>query len=301
MYNISFLDLHFWYDLPLFIQYLFIIIIGLCAGSFINVVVYRLPIIFENQLQQYIINEQNKLKTNQELEITSPKQADFLVVENNTFSLSKPASKCSQCGYKLKWYDNIPVVSWIFLQAKCRKCSSKISIQYPIVELISGLGAGFCYYAFNHTIAAFMALIFFWLILTIIILDAKTQLLPDELSQPLIFIGLFCSIFNIFINSTDAIIGFLVPFTLLWGIAYLFKLIKGYQGLGEGDPYLLGGIGAWCGVEVSLYAIFYASISGIVFVILRKIFLNKPVENSIAFGPFIGIFGLILFFQKYFI
>ncbi len=287
--SLNILDLSVWYDLPLSLQYIVVLIFGLCAGSFINVVIYRLPLIFENELKEYI-EEQTKQEGGpcipQEFGIKDKKQ---------NISLSKPSSACGNCGYMLRWYDNIPILSWIFLKAKCRICHSKISIQYPVVELISGIGTLFCYIAFNYIGQSFFAILLFWLLLTITILDAKTQLLPNELSQPLIFLGLFCGWQNIFIDANTAIAGFLFGFFILWIVAFLFKLIRGYEGLGSGDPYLLSGIGAFIGIDYTLYTIFFASILGIFFVICRKIFMSKDIYGAIAFGPFISISGFLVF------
>jgi leader peptidase (prepilin peptidase)/N-methyltransferase len=281
-------NLSVWFDLPLPIQYILVLILGLCVGSFLNVVIYRLPLIFEQELQEYIA-EQSKVNSESILQNSDNTEI------NDKITLSYPASKCGNCSYVLRWYDNIPIISWLFLKARCRKCNTSISVQYPLIELISGIGTLFCYIAFNYTLQAFFAIVLFWLLLTITVLDAKTQLLPNELSQPLIFLGLFCGVNNIFVDANVAVCGFLFGFFILWIVAFLFKLIRGYEGLGSGDPYLLSGIGAFIGIEYTLYTIFFASILGIIFVIMRKLVVSKDISAAIAFGPFISCAGFLVF------
>ncbi len=277
------------FALPYFIQYLFIFIIGACIGSFINVLAHRLPLIFDNNLQDYI-NSKDKTSTENKEQHKSI---------NSPFTLSQPSSHCPHCGYTLKWFDNIPLISFIILKAKCRNCAIKISYSYLLVELCVAVFSVFIYATLGNNILSLSSLIFLWLICAIAILDAKTQLLPNELSEPLIYSGLFISLFGFFVDAPNSIMGFLTGFCIIWVVAYVFKLIKGYDGMGGGDPYLLGGIGAWAGSETVLYTIFSASIMGILWVIFRKLMLKKPMHEAIAFGPFMGICGLLLFIYKY--
>jgi leader peptidase (prepilin peptidase)/N-methyltransferase len=300
--SLNIIDLSVWYDLPLYVQYILVVIFGLCIGSFINVVIYRLPLIFEQELQEYLAEQANAendeseiKKTDENVSLSDKEQELKPAYLTEKITLSKPASRCSNCNYVLRWYDNIPVFSWLFLKAKCRNCDTSISIQYPLVEVIAGLGTLLCFMLFNNAYQAFCAILFFWLLLTITVLDAKTQLLPNELSQPLIFLGLFCGANNLFVDASTAIYGFLFGFFILWIVAFLFKLIRGYEGLGSGDPYLLGGIGAFVGIENSLYTIFFASILGILYVVLRKLFASKDMSTAIPFGPFISCAGFVMF------
>jgi leader peptidase (prepilin peptidase) / N-methyltransferase len=297
----TFLNFSAWYNLPILLQYSIIFILSLCIGSFINVVVYRLPIIFEQELQAYIAEtNDNNIYSDSEnvLNIHQNKNRIENTTKNNvhnkSFSLSYPASRCNVCGYTLKYYDNIPIISWLFLRGTCRKCKTPISIQYPLVELVCGVGSVLCYWVLQKNgMQVVFGLLTYWLLLTITVLDAKTKLLPQELSQPLIFLSLLAGAFNIFINANEAIMGVVISFLLLWLVAFIFKLIKGYEGMGNGDPYLLAGIGGLIGIQYNLYTIFIASILGIIYTLLR--YIKKDISQAISFGPFIAGVGFVIF------
>jgi leader peptidase (prepilin peptidase) / N-methyltransferase len=294
-----------WFSIPIGWQYFFILLVGLCVGSFINVVVYRLPIIFEQELNAYI-NEHAYNDNNDKLSAPNLKSTEYYHSQYEV-SLTKPASSCPYCGYKLTWLDNMPILSWLWLKGKCRDCNGKISIQYPLVEFACGVLSLFTYALISQQytlsiIPSIAALLFLWIIFAIVLLDAKTQLLPTELTTPLIALGLLSSTYSMFsnnlfikINANEAIYAFLIGFLMLWLVAFIFKKIRGYEGLGDGDPYLLGAIGAWVGIQAMLNTILYSSILGIIYVLLRKLIYKKDVNEVISFGPFIGIVGFTLF------
>ncbi len=295
----SFFDFSIWYNFPLWLQYSLICITGLCVGSFINVVVYRLPIIFDQQLNEYI-QEQQLLKQQNSVSFLHQNHHhdnnDLYFNSTKKISLSKPASRCSACGYVLKYYDNIPIISWLLLRGKCRQCAAPISIQYPLVEFICGIGSVICYAVLHKNgLQSIFGLLTYWLLLTITVLDAKTKLLPQELSQPLIFLSLTAGALNVFISGNAAIIGVVLGFLLLWLVAFIFKIIKGHDGLGAGDPYLLSGIGGLIGIKYTLYTIFIASVLGIIYTLLRYIVIKKDISQAISFGPFIACTGFIIF------
>ena len=192
--------------------YTSVLFFGLCVGSFLNVVAYRLPLMMERDW---------KLECHEFLELEPPKFEDKLVALN----LATPASACPNCGHKLRPWENIPVISYLFLRAKCSSCSEKISIQYPIVELITGIASLYVAFVFGVTIQTLTALLFTWVLIALTLIDLKKQLLPDDITLPLLWSGILLSFFNIFTDLTSSVIGAMAGYMILWSIYQLFKLL----------------------------------------------------------------------------
>jgi leader peptidase (prepilin peptidase) / N-methyltransferase len=318
--------------LPPLVIYAFCFLISICVGSFINVVVHRLPLIFQQNLESFLddlknntgeapINmedmpkseaniEDDKEDDSSNLNASSTSSTSSTSTKNSAhISLSKPASTCPHCHQKIKWYDNIPILSWLILQAKCRYCKAAISSQYFWVELATGLlgvATAFIYLkSWPNQVAdagiLLFLLLFIWQLIAITLLDAKTQLMPDELTKPLIISGLLFAAYQQLYqlnwqyahNAADAILAGVLAFILLKGFASAFKKLRNIEGLGEGDIYLFAGFAVWFGFEVAAYALFTAAALGFAFIILAVIFKWRSFDQSIAFGPFLSL-GLLI-------
>ena len=248
---------------------------GLIIGSFLNVVIYRLPrMLYQDWQMQY-----GKL---------NGEAAQTLIRLN----LAVPRSHCSKCQHQLHWWENIPLLSYVVLQGHCSSCNKLISLRYPLVELLSLLLSIYLTWHFGISLQLIAALIFTWILLTLSFIDLNEQILPDILTISLLWLGLVCNINGLFIDTKSAIIGAISGYLFLWIIAYVFKEITHKEGLGLGDCKLLAALGAWLGWQllplVILFASLTGSIIGITLIILKKINRQTPIP----FGPFFGIFRL---------
>lgn len=302
---------------------IFLILVGLlavCVGSFINVVVYRLPIMLEAEFNQaaqayvYQLNEADLTQSTESKKIIEQtnnlnelnnlndlSQNTDAVQQNQRFNLSYPKSHCPHCGHQLAWYDNIPILGWLVLKGRCRYCSAPISMRYPLVELFTLLlsiavayTAFNSHYAANNNLLAFMYLVFVWQLITISLIDADTQLLPQQLTLFLIATGFVHACYAQHINAQESILACVSIFILLWSIAYIFKIIKQVDGMGDGDPYLIAGIAAWLGFMPALWVLFLAAILGLLSLVIRMIVTKQTMQAQIAFGPCLAVSGLII-------
>lgn len=258
--------------------YLSIAFLGLCIGSFLNVVIYRLPRIMENEWQQ---------------ECQAFLHPDQPIVTTEKFTLSTPASSCPHCQHKIRWYENIPLISWLLLKGKCSNCKQPISIRYPLVELGTMLCSLVIAYHFGPSIETVFGLIFTWILIALTGIDFDTQLLPDRLTYPLIGLGLSINSYAIFTSATQAIWGCLIGFLSLWIVYIIFKMITGKEGMGYGDFKLLAALGAWMGpLQLPLIILLSSFVGAIIGIILLKVTKeNRPF----AFGPYLAIAGWIAF------
>ncbi|MFO1391032.1 MAG: A24 family peptidase [Agitococcus sp.] len=251
--------------------------LGLCIGSFLNVVIYRLPVMMQRQWDNECCSlNQQPLK------------------HNDKFNLASPASRCPKCGHKIRAWENIPVFSWLFLKAKCSNCHSPISIRYPLVELATGLLSLLVFMAFGPTVKMVSALVLTWALITLTMIDFDTQLLPDDITLPLIWLGLLVNINGLWVPLDKAVIGTMCGYLSLWSVYWLFKLVTGKEGMGYGDFKLLAAFGAWLGPTQLPLIILLSSVVGAViggvYAIIRK------QSAPFAFGPYIAIAGLIAMF-----
>lgn len=248
---------------------------GLIVGSFLNVVIYRLPIMMEREWKQ------DCAETFPELDIK---------VDQSTFNLSKPASSCPKCEEKVRIIDNIPLFSWILLRGKCHYCAEPISPRYPLIELltavlctITAIKLGFS--PFNVTL-----LFFIFALVAATFIDFDTMLLPDQITLPLMWAGIATVLLSWNpISLQDSIIGAMVGYLCLWSIYWLFKLATGKEGMGYGDFKLLAALGAWLGWQSLPMIVLLSSIVGLVFGIVQLRLQKKGIDKSFPFGPYIAV------------
>ncbi len=260
--------------------YFTVIFIGLSVGSFLNVLAYRLPKMMQREW---------KRECHEFLEL-EPSPTDD---DQKVFNLAVPASACPNCGHKLRAWENIPVISYLFLRARCSSCGMKISIQYPAVELITAIASLFAAYTFGVTTQTVAALFFTWALITLTLIDLKTQLLPDSITLPLLWLGIFLSFFDVFTDTTSSVIGAMAGYMILWSVYQLFKLLTGREGMGFGDFKLLAALGAWMGYSYLPQIILVSSVAGSVFGIGMLIIGKTRQQQPIPFGPYLAVAGWI--------
>ena len=253
-----------------------VFILSLLIGSFLNVVAYRLPIMMRRQVEAdyYDINDQ-----------MAPEQANF--------NLSVPASACPKCKSKIKPWQNIPVISYLWLKGKCANCKTNISVRYPIVELVTGLLGLLVAFHFGATIQCAAMLLFTYFLVALTLIDLDEYLLPDSLTLPLIWIALIANSFNAFTSLNDAVYGAIAGYLSLWSIYWVFKLLTGKEGMGYGDFKLLAAIGALLGWQLLPVVILLSSAVGAVVGISLILILGRDKNIPIPFGPYLAAAGFI--------
>jgi leader peptidase (prepilin peptidase)/N-methyltransferase len=214
-------------------------------------------------------------------------------IDESKLTLSKPASTCPQCKTPIRWYQNIPVISWLLLRGKCGSCQNPISMLYPLIELLTMLCSLIVVAVFGPTIQMLFGLLLTWVLIALTFIDFDTQLLPDRFTLPLAALGLGINTFTIYTTATAAIWGYLIGFLCLWIVYYLFKLATGKEGMGYGDFKLLAALGAWMGPMMLPLIVLLSSVIG---AIIGIILIRMRGENQpFAFGPYIAIAGWIAF------
>jgi len=251
---------------------------GLMIGSFLNVVIYRLPKMMQRQWAAEVADCAGQ---------PAPAQERFNIVT--------PRSRCQQCGHPIGWHENIPILSYIFLGGKCSACKTRISLRYPLVELVTGLLFAFCGWRWGLTPQAAAWCAFAALLVCLFLIDMDTQLLPDDLNYPLLWLGLIASVQGWTGTPLDrAIWGAVAGYLSLWLIYWGFKLLTGKEGMGYGDFKLFAALGAWLGADYLLAVLLLSSVVGAVFggiSLLVGRLANRDVP--IAFGPFLAGAGLL--------
>lgn len=259
--------------------YISMAILGLIVGSFLNVVIYRLPKMLERDWQQ-------QCRTLLNLDTPEPAPTEVL-------SLITPRSRCPQCGHKITAVENIPVASYFILGGKCSACHCPIAIRYPVIELTSGILAIFCAWHFGFTYQAFLALLLAWALLTLSVIDIDHQLLPDDITLPFLWLGILVNIYGVFTDINSSLIGAMAGYGALWTVYKGFKLITGKEGMGYGDFKLLAMLGAWLGWQMLPLIILLSSLTGAIIgigLIMTKFHdKNKPIP----FGPYLALAGWI--------
>ncbi|MGJ8758675.1 prepilin peptidase [Acinetobacter sp. HC8-3S] len=258
--------------------YIAVGLFSLCIGSFLNVVIFRTPKMMEQEWHQ-----ECQL-------LLHPEQP---IIDEDRLTLSKPASTCPKCHSPIRWYQNIPVVSWLVLRGKCGTCQNSINIRYPFIELLTMVCSLIVAVVFGATIQMLLGLLLTWVLITLTFIDFDTQLLPDRFTLPLAALGLGINTFAIYTSPSSAIWGYLIGFLCLWIVYYLFKVITGKEGMGYGDFKLLAALGAWMGPMMLPLIILLSSVVGaIIGIILMKM---RGENQPFAFGPYIAIAGWIAF------
>ncbi|MBE9567950.1 MAG: prepilin peptidase, partial [Proteobacteria bacterium] len=211
-----------------------VLFIGMCVGSFLNVVAYRLPLMMERDWKSDCREFLEIKNTGETTE--PPSEADTRL---QMLNLSTPASACPNCGHQLHFWENVPVVSYLFLKARCSSCGESISIQYPVVELLTGIASLIAAHTFGVTLQTVAALFFTWILIALTLIDLKKQLLPDNMTLPLLWLGILLSLFDVFTDLRSSIIGAMAGYLILWSVYQLFKLLTKKEGMGFGDFKLL--------------------------------------------------------------
>ncbi|MFZ6646451.1 prepilin peptidase [Undibacterium sp. TJN25] len=249
---------------------------GLLIGSFLNVVIHRVPKMMQRESDNYVAME-NGLE---------PPHAD-------RYNLVVPRSACPHCGHQITALENIPVLSYLAIRGKCIGCKAPISARYPLVELLTGcLSAGLVWH-FGSGWMGLASLVFVYLLIAMTFIDADTQLLPDDLTYPLLWCGLLANVAGVFVPLQDAVIGAATGYLVLWSIYWLFKLTTGKEGMGYGDFKLLAALGAWMGWNMLPIIILLSSIVGAIVGLGLIMLTKRGRDNPIPFGPYLAAAGLI--------
>jgi leader peptidase (prepilin peptidase)/N-methyltransferase len=266
-------------ELPLVVWIILAGVLGLLVGSFLNVVILRLP-------ERMAAAWQREARDVLELEADTTALPPGIVRE---------PSHCPHCKHRLSARDNIPLIGWLALRGRCRYCQARISIQYPLVELLSGLLSAAIVWKFGPSWAALAGLALTWTLIALAGIDFRTQLLPDQLTLPLLWLGLLLSLLPMFATAPASIIGAAIGYLSLWSVYWVFKLLTGKEGMGHGDFKLLAALGAWMGPVALLPMILLSSLIGALvggtLIALRR----HQREIPIPFGPFIAAAGWVWF------
>ncbi|OTG68791.1 prepilin peptidase [Acinetobacter sp. ANC 4470] len=258
--------------------YIAVGLFSLCIGSFLNVVIYRTPKMMEQEWRQ---------------DCQMFLHPDQAIIDESKLTLSKPASTCPKCHTEIRWYQNIPVISWLVLRGKCGSCQNPISIRYPLIELLTAIASLVIVAVFGPTLQMLFGLLLTWILIALTFIDFDTQLLPDRYTLTLAALGLGINSYAIYISATSAIWGYIIGFLCLWIVYYLFKIITGKEGMGYGDFKLLAALGAWMGpLMLPLIVLLSSLVGAIIGIILLKI---RKENQPFAFGPYIAIAGWIAF------
>ncbi|TVZ39990.1 leader peptidase (prepilin peptidase)/N-methyltransferase [Alteromonadaceae bacterium 2753L.S.0a.02] len=261
---------------------LFILAFGLIVGSFLNVVIYRLPV---SMLKNW------KKECLEFLENNKDKDTD-----EGSFNIAFPASHCPKCKAKVKPWQNIPVISYLLLKGRCASCGCNISLRYPIIEIVTGALTVFCIFQFGLTAQGGLALVLTWALISLTMIDIDHQLLPDNITLPLLWLGLIANAVNSFTDLHSALYGAVFGYLTLWSVYWLFKIVTGKEGMGFGDFKLLAALGAWMGWQMLPLIIILSSFVGAVIGIGGIIIQGRDKNVPIPFGPYLAIAGWIAFF-----
>lgn len=254
-------------------------LVGLFVGSFLNVVIHRLPKMMENEWAL------------QAAELRG--EAPGTVA---TFNLATPRSRCPHCGTQVTAFDNIPILSYLMLRGRCRHCKAPISRRYPVVELATAALSGLAAWTFGNSIMTLGAMLFLWAMIALTFIDLDTQLLPDSITLPLLWLGLAFNLGNTFATINDAVIGAMAGYLSLWLVFHLFRLVTGREGMGYGDFKLLAAIGAWLGWQMLPLTILLSSVVGAAVGIALIVFARHGRNTPIPFGPYLAAAGVLALF-----
>jgi len=256
------------------------VIFGLMVGSFLNVVIHRLPKMMEREWHNNCLELQGK-------EIS----------ETTKYTLAHPRSACPSCGHRITALENIPVISYLLLlRGRCSNCKTAISIRYPLIEALAGILIGLVSWKFGYTSLTLFAWVFTFSLITLTFIDFDTQLLPDDITLPLLWLGLLFNLNHGFVDLKSAVIGAMAGYLILWSVYWAFKLVTGKEGMGYGDFKLLAAIGAWFGWQLLPAVILLSSVLGAVIGISLIVFTKRGREIPMPFGPFLAIGGIAALF-----
>ena len=257
------------------------LVLGLCVGSFLNVVIHRLPKMLERGWRAECA------------ELTGQP-----LPPDDTYNLVVPRSGCPKCGYRIRAWQNVPVVSWLVLRGKCAGCGTKIGVRYPVVELLAGIGAAYATWRFGASAAALGATLFVWFTIALAFIDQETGLLPDDLTLPLVWLGLLVNLYGAFVPLADAVIGAVAGYLALWLIYQGYKLLTGKEGMGYGDFKMNAAVGAFLGWKMLPLVILLSSLVGLAFGALQMFAARGRWDAGFRFhfGPYLAIAGIVAMF-----
>ena len=267
-----------WQTTPWFLQTC-CALLGLLVGSFLNVVIHRLPVMMERAWRVQCLDFLGK---------TPETQAKY--------NLLMPRSACPHCGHQLGALENIPLLSYAFLRGRCKACGSKISARYPLVEALTGALSFAVAVYYGYSWLTVFGLVFVFALIVLTFIDYDTQLLPDDITLPLLWLGLLINLQHGYTDISSAVIGAMAGYLTLWGIFWLFKLVTGKEGMGYGDFKLLAAIGAWFGWQLLPAVILLSSVVGSVIGIGLILLQGRDRQAAIPFGPFLALGGIAALF-----
>jgi leader peptidase (prepilin peptidase)/N-methyltransferase len=254
-------------------------LVGLAVGSFLNVVIYRLPKMLEREWAAQC----SELRG----ETPAPSEA---------FNLALPRSRCPSCGHVITALENIPVLSFLWLRGRCSGCNTRISVRYPIVEAATGLVTAYAAWRFGYTWTSLAAWLLLWTLIALTFIDADTQLLPDNLTLPLLWLGLLANSLGTFTDLHSAVWGAAAGYLFLWSVYWLFKLVRGKEGMGYGDFKLLAALGAWFGWQMLLPIILMSAVVGAIVGVALVAAQRLGHATPIPFGPYLAGAGILSLF-----
>ncbi|MDP2100746.1 MAG: A24 family peptidase [Methylobacter sp.] len=255
-------------------------VVGLLVGSFLNVVIYRLPIMMQRGWQK---------ECSDYLQLSPESESGA----EDPFNLVLPLSRCPACNTPIKPHQNIPLISYIFLKGRCAACGNPISLRYPAIEVLTAAASIAVAWHFGYGAQAFFALLLTWSLIALIFIDIDHQLLPDSITLPMLWLGLGLSVFNLFTDAHAGIIGAIAGYLALWSIFHLFKLATGKEGIGYGDFKLLALFGAWLGWQYLPIILLLSSLVGAVIGVGMIVFVKHDRNVPIPFGPYLAVAGWI--------
>ncbi len=255
------------------------VVLGLAVGSFLNVVIHRLPRMME-----------------QEWAVQCAELRGEAIPESEPFSIVRPRSRCPDCGHQISALENIPIISYLAIGGRCRGCGKPISGRYPLVEALTGLMFGFIAWRFGPQLTAAGSMLFVAAMIALTFIDFDTQLLPDSITLPLLWAGLLMNVFGTFADLASAVVGAAAGYLALWSIYWLFRLATGKEGMGYGDFKLLAAIGAWLGWQMLPLTILLSSLVGAIVGIALILLARRGRSVPIPFGPYLAAAGVIALF-----
>ncbi|MGE0080929.1 MAG: A24 family peptidase [Thiohalomonadaceae bacterium] len=250
-------------------------VLGLAIGSFLNVVIYRLPVML------------NRTWQNQCAELAGGEAA----VADEPFNLAVPGSTCPHCGHRIRPWENIPVLSYVLQRGRCTGCGGKISLRYPVIESVTALLTAAVAWHFGFGWQGLAGMTLTWALIALTMIDFDHQLLPDDIALPMLWLGLLLSLFGVFVDTTDALIGAMAGYLSLWSVYHLFRLLTGKEGMGYGDFKLLALLGAWLGWKMLPLIILLSSLVGAVVGITLILVRGHDRNVPIPFGPYLAAAG----------
>lgn len=251
---------------------------GLAVGSFLNVVAFRLPVMMERDWKR---------------ECCELLKVDKAEQDTDDFGLVRPRSRCPNCGHWIPAWENIPILSYVLLGGRCSACRTPISLRYPVTEALTGLLSLAVAWRFGFTNQTILALLLTWALVGLSAIDLDTRLLPDSITQPLLWIGLLANMFGVYTDIYSSLIGAVAGYLVLWSVYWLFKLVTGKEGMGYGDFKLLAALGAWTGWQMLPLIVIVSSLIGAVTGLALMLFAGHERSRPIPFGPFLAGAGWI--------